>query len=276
IPHQTVKRQRHFLEHGSAHLKPMTMVQIADAVGVHETTVSRAISGKYMSTPQGVFEMKYFFTPGYRTATGESMSNTSVKEALLDLVKSEHGNLPLRDSSTPLETTKNGIAAPDGRSFGERYERRPSSLHHCRMAWSSRKKISSGPLAGDCRVASEADATARPEGTSARNGSHRCLEQDCRRFYRRSFIASPLARRHSLCPCAPAGLALRTRAGLEDRYPAKVETALRRKSNPRRSLSRRLKTSDSSAVLLYKAKYLLLKLQHGSGRVVSNSQFQRA
>ena len=87
IAHQIVARQREFLDHGSSHLKPMTMVQIADAVGVHETTVSRAISGKYMSTPQGVFEMKYFFTPGYQTATGESMSNTSVKEAIMDLVK---------------------------------------------------------------------------------------------------------------------------------------------------------------------------------------------
>ena len=69
IAHQIVKRQREFFDHGTAHLKPMTMVQIADVVGVHETTVSRAISGKYMSTPQGVFEMKYFFTPGYQTAT---------------------------------------------------------------------------------------------------------------------------------------------------------------------------------------------------------------
>ena len=68
IAHQIVTRQKEFFDHGSAHLKPMTMVQIADAVGVHETTVSRAISGKYMSTPQGVFEMKYFFTPGYQTA----------------------------------------------------------------------------------------------------------------------------------------------------------------------------------------------------------------
>ena len=83
IAHQIVSRQKEFLEHGSAHLKPMTMVQIADAVGVHETTVSRAISGKYMSTPHGVFEMKYFFTPGYQTASGVSMSNTSVKEAIL-------------------------------------------------------------------------------------------------------------------------------------------------------------------------------------------------
>ena len=87
----------------------MTMVQIADAVGVHETTVSRAISGKYMSTPQGVFEMKYFFTPGYQTATGESMSNTSVKEAILDLVKNEEGNSPLSDKEIVEILSKRGI-----------------------------------------------------------------------------------------------------------------------------------------------------------------------
>src|SRR5881398_1272014 len=97
IAHQIVSRQRGFFDKGSSQLKPMTMVQIADAVGVHETTVSRAISGKYMSTPQGVFEMKYFFTPGYQTATGEAMSNTSVKDVVLDLVKNENGNAPLSD-----------------------------------------------------------------------------------------------------------------------------------------------------------------------------------
>lgn len=109
IAHEIVKRQHEFFEKGSAFLKPMTMVQIADAVGVHETTVSRAISGKYMSTPQGVFEMKYFFTPGYQTATGESMSNTSVKEAILDLVKSEEGNAPLSDKEIVEILSKRGI-----------------------------------------------------------------------------------------------------------------------------------------------------------------------
>jgi RNA polymerase sigma-54 factor len=109
IAHQIVSRQREFFEHGSSHLKPMTMVQIADAVGVHETTVSRAISGKYMSTPQGVFEMKYFFTPGYQTASGESMSNTSVKEAILDLVKNEEGNSPLSDKEIVEILSKRGI-----------------------------------------------------------------------------------------------------------------------------------------------------------------------
>ena len=97
IAQQIVSRQRDFLEHGPSHLKPMIMREVADAVGVHETTVSRAVSGKYMATPQGVFEMKYFFTSGYQTATGESLSNISVKEAILDLVKHENGSAPLSD-----------------------------------------------------------------------------------------------------------------------------------------------------------------------------------
>ncbi len=97
ISRQIVERQLEFLEKGASALKPLTMVQIADVVGVHETTVSRAISGKYMKTPHGVFDMKYFFTPGYQTADGVSMSNTSVKETIGDLVKTENGKNPLSD-----------------------------------------------------------------------------------------------------------------------------------------------------------------------------------
>ena len=109
IAHQIVSRQRDFLEHGTSHLKPMTMKEIADAVGVHETTVSRAVSGKYMATPQGIFEMKYFFTPGYQTAAGESMSSTSVKDAILDLVKNEDGNAPLSDQEIVQILRERGI-----------------------------------------------------------------------------------------------------------------------------------------------------------------------
>ena len=109
IANQIVSRQKEFLGRGSAHLKPLTMVQIADAVGVHETTVSRAISGKYMSTPQGVFEMRYFFTPGYQTAGGESMSNTSVKEAILDLIKGESSQNPLSDKEVVAILSERGI-----------------------------------------------------------------------------------------------------------------------------------------------------------------------
>src|SRR5260221_1868882 len=60
IAKEIVKRQREFLDKGIAFLKPLTMVQVAEVVGVHETTVSRAVSGKYMQTPRGLFEMKYF------------------------------------------------------------------------------------------------------------------------------------------------------------------------------------------------------------------------
>jgi RNA polymerase sigma-54 factor len=109
IAHQIVARQRDFFEHGPSHLRPMTMGEIADVVGVHETTVSRAVSGKYMATPQGIFEMKYFFTPGYQTAAGESLSNTSVKEAVLNLVKHEHGNAPLSDQEIVEILTERGI-----------------------------------------------------------------------------------------------------------------------------------------------------------------------
>jgi len=97
IANEIVKRQRDFLEHGVTHLKPLTMVQVAEVVGVHETTVSRAVSGKYVSTPHGVFEMKYFFTSGLQTSSGEAVSNTSVKTLLNDLIQSEDKAHPLSD-----------------------------------------------------------------------------------------------------------------------------------------------------------------------------------
>ncbi len=109
ISHEIVARQKEFLEFGASALKPLTMVQIADAVGVHETTVSRAISGKYIATPHGVFDMKYFFTPGYQTAGGESMSNTSVKGAIAELVKVEDTKSPLSDKEIVEILSQRGI-----------------------------------------------------------------------------------------------------------------------------------------------------------------------
>jgi RNA polymerase sigma-54 factor len=97
IAKEIVSRQREFMEKGVAFLKPMTMVQVAQVVGVHETTVSRAVSSKYMQTPQGIFEMKYFFTSGIQTASGEGMSNTSVKDIIADLFKKEDSHSPLSD-----------------------------------------------------------------------------------------------------------------------------------------------------------------------------------
>ncbi len=109
IAHEIVARQKEFLEHGPSGLKPLTMVQIAEVVGVHETTVSRAISGKYMATPHGVFDMKYFFTPGYQTADGETMSNTSVKGVIDELVGKENSKKPLSDKEIVELLEKKGI-----------------------------------------------------------------------------------------------------------------------------------------------------------------------
>jgi len=96
IAKEIVTRQREFMEKGVSCLKPLTMVQVAQVVGVHETTVSRAVSGKYMQTPQGIFEMKYFFTAGIQTAAGD-VSNTTVKDMIAEIFKQEDTTKPLSD-----------------------------------------------------------------------------------------------------------------------------------------------------------------------------------
>jgi RNA polymerase sigma-54 factor len=109
IGNEIVKRQRDFMEKGVAFLKPLTMVQVAEAVGVHETTVSRAVSGKYMQTPQGIFEMKYFFTAGIQTASGEGMSNTSVKDMIAEMFRKEDPTKPLSDQEIVKMLQEKGI-----------------------------------------------------------------------------------------------------------------------------------------------------------------------
>jgi RNA polymerase sigma-54 factor len=97
ITREIIKHQGEFFEEGVSKLKPLTMTQIADIIGVHETTVSRAVANKYMKTPHGVFDMKFFFTSGYRSDAGESVANTSVKEMLADIVAAEDPGAPLSD-----------------------------------------------------------------------------------------------------------------------------------------------------------------------------------
>lgn len=97
IANEIIGHQREFLEAGPAHLRPLNMATVADAVGVHETTVSRAISGKYIATPHGVFDLKFFFSHGVRTESGEDLSNNSVKNAIAELIKAEPKTKPLSD-----------------------------------------------------------------------------------------------------------------------------------------------------------------------------------
>lgn len=109
ITREIIKVQLEFFEHGVSKLRPLTMTQIADVVGVHETTVSRAIANKYIKTPHGVFEFKFFFTPGYQSDSGASVSNTSVKDMINDLISGEDRSQPLSDQEIVVKLQEKGI-----------------------------------------------------------------------------------------------------------------------------------------------------------------------
>jgi len=91
-------KQEKFFREGMAHLKPLTMSQIAEDSGVHETTVSRAVAGKFLRCKYGLFPLRFFFTPGYTSADGNSISNATVKKAIKEIINKEDPRKPLSDS----------------------------------------------------------------------------------------------------------------------------------------------------------------------------------
>ncbi|MBA4386756.1 MAG: RNA polymerase sigma-54 factor [Verrucomicrobia bacterium] len=109
IASEIVSTQKEFFDKGISALKPLTMSDVAKIVGVHETTVSRAVSGKYMQTPMGIIEMKYFFTPGIKTADGKEVSNMAVKDMIANIVSKEDLDHPASDQEIMEELKKQGI-----------------------------------------------------------------------------------------------------------------------------------------------------------------------
>jgi RNA polymerase sigma-54 factor len=109
IATEIVRVQTGFLEKGIAHLCPLTMSQVADVIGVHETTVSRAASGKYMQTPVGTFELRYFFTTGIKQADGQIVSNESIKDALARIISEEKPEKPYSDSALVKKLQEKGM-----------------------------------------------------------------------------------------------------------------------------------------------------------------------
>ena len=97
IASEVVGRQSAFLRNGVQHLRPMKMQDVADTVGVSISTVSRAISGKYIQTPQGIFDMKRFFSGGTESDSGELVSQQAVKDTLRTIVEGEDKSNPLSD-----------------------------------------------------------------------------------------------------------------------------------------------------------------------------------
>lgn len=89
--------QEEFFDKGIEYIKPLTLQEIADKVGVHEATVSRTTRGKYMQTPQGLFEMKFFFSPGLKRDSGDAQSSKSVQSLIKKIIDEEDRTKPLSD-----------------------------------------------------------------------------------------------------------------------------------------------------------------------------------
>jgi RNA polymerase sigma-54 factor len=104
-----VDRQRNFLEHGEVAMRPMVLREIADVLGVHESTISRVTTQKYMSTPRGTFELKYFFGSHVATDTGGAASSTAIRALIKQLVAAEDARAPLSDSRISQILGEQGI-----------------------------------------------------------------------------------------------------------------------------------------------------------------------
>ncbi len=97
VCHEIFDAQQEYLEYGASHLRPLKMQEVADRVGIHVSTVSRAIADKWAQTPRGIVPLKYFFTGGSETSDGESLSRMSVKEKVRTIIGGESKTNPLSD-----------------------------------------------------------------------------------------------------------------------------------------------------------------------------------
>ena len=105
-----VSRQREFLEHGDEAMKPLVLRDVAESIGMHESTISRVTTNKYMHTPRGVFEFKYFFSSHLSTVDGEEQSSTSVRAKIRKMIGAENPAKPLSDSKIASQLAEDGIS----------------------------------------------------------------------------------------------------------------------------------------------------------------------
>ncbi|WP_444902960.1 RNA polymerase factor sigma-54 [Microbulbifer sp. CnH-101-E] len=104
-----VEKQQGFFEEGPEAMRPMVLADIAESIGMHESTISRVTTQKYMLTPRGVFELKYFFSSHVSTDSGEDASSTAIRALIRKLIDAETPRKPLSDNKITLELDKQGI-----------------------------------------------------------------------------------------------------------------------------------------------------------------------
>ena len=101
--------QKEFLDHGIEYLRPLVLRDVANDIGMHESTVSRVVTNKYMHTPQGVFEMKYFFHSGIASSYGEAVSSVTIKQRIRKIIEQEDPRKPLSDSKIVSILQREGL-----------------------------------------------------------------------------------------------------------------------------------------------------------------------
>ena len=104
-----IRHQKDFFDYGPKYLKTLTLKQVAEDLGIHESTVSRAINGKYMQTPRGVFEIKYFFSSGVTGSDGEGVSSNSIKSMIKEIINGEDPKNPYSDQDMVKLLSDRGI-----------------------------------------------------------------------------------------------------------------------------------------------------------------------
>jgi RNA polymerase sigma-54 factor len=109
VAESIVRHQRSFLDYGIEFLKPLILKTVAEDIGMHESTVSRAVTNKYMHTPQGVYEMKFFFHSSLSNSRGIDVSSLSIKERLRKIIEAENPGKPLSDSEITSIFQKEGL-----------------------------------------------------------------------------------------------------------------------------------------------------------------------
>jgi RNA polymerase sigma-54 factor len=131
-----VKLQREFFEKGVAYLRPMVLRDVAEDVGMHESTISRVTANKYMDTPHGIFELKYFFNSSINSVLGEAVASESVKERIRQLIKGEDPTKPYSDQEIVeiLERENIRIARRTVAKYREMLSLLPSSKRK-KSAW---------------------------------------------------------------------------------------------------------------------------------------------
>ena len=104
-----VRRQHNFLDYGAMAMKPLGLKEIADEVGIHESTVSRVTNNKYMATPVGVLELKYFFSRAMISANGSACSGTAIRSLIQDIIEAESAEAPLSDAEITRQLGQQGL-----------------------------------------------------------------------------------------------------------------------------------------------------------------------